>query len=373
MNRETMRRDATLAAVLGLFGVVTLPSINQMDDVDRAVGWPAFVLVLIAAGALAGRRWRPIPVLVVVTVATASYLTIGYPYGIIMVCFGIAIYSAARHEPLAVAAGWSAAALAASLVHLFTNEAALDGLVGVVPAAAWVAIPFTIGTARRMVAEAGERERAESDKRLVDEERLRLAHEVHDVVGHGLAAIQMQADIALHVRQTNPAQVDVALEAISKASAEALEELRATLTGIRSDTPAPRAPTPGLARLDALCERVRSAGVAVDVHISGERRAVPAAVDVAAYRILQESLTNVVKHSAHPRAEIAVEHRARDIVLRVTNQDLDPEGHAEGFGISGMRNRVAHLGGQLTAGPGPKPGTFEVRAVLPATPDRVTS
>nr|WP_245354251.1 histidine kinase [Brachybacterium sacelli] len=242
-------------------------------------------------------------------------------------------------------------------------------MVGLVPAAAWVALPFSIGLARHLAADARSRARADADERLVQAERLRIAQEVHDVVGHGLAAIQMQADIALHVRDTRPGQSEEALRAISAASAEALDELRSTLSSIRPDgtdaSQDPVAPTPGIARIGALCERVRTAGVAVDLEIDPAAGPLPPAADVAVYRIVQESLTNVVKHSAHPRAEVRIRQESEAVEVTVTNQDLHPAGHEPGFGISGMRHRAARLGGTLTAGAGPEPHTFHVHAVLP--------
>jgi signal transduction histidine kinase len=199
----------------------------------------------------------------------------------------------------------------------------------------------------------------------VDAERLRLAQDVHDVVGHGLAAIQMQADIALHLRQSKPAQAQVALEAISRASSDALAELRTTLAAISPDGSGPdsaRAPAPGLARVDDLRRRVEDAGVTVEVTVRGKPRPLPAAVDLAAFRILQESLTNVVKHSPHPRASVEISYRPAEVVLAVANQDL-AGAHTDGFGIAGMRRRAAHLGGELTARRAE--GRFEVRASIP--------
>ena len=361
------RTDVALAGGLAVLGLVTLPFLSAWTPEAVPANLTAALLVLTAAGVLVVRRSHPVPVLAVTAAATATYLAIGYPYGPIWFSFAVAVYSIARHRPLSRAVGWSLAALLASLVHLFTNDLALDGFAGVIPASAWVAIPFTIGASLRLVAEARVRERAEADRRLVEGERLRLAQEVHDVIGHGLAAIQMQADIALHVRHTRPRQADEALAAISAASAEALEELRATLASIRptADTGGSRTPTPGLARLADLCDGVRSAGVEVEVEQTGARRALPAAVDLAAYRIVQECLTNVVKHSGHPRAVVRLAYRAESIVLTVTNQSLTPASHAEGFGIAGMRRRAAQLGGALSAGPGPDPHTFRVHAIIP--------
>jgi signal transduction histidine kinase len=365
--RRVLTADAGLAAALVLVCLVTVPFIDDFRTVDEPVDALAVALIVVAGSAIAGRRRWPVPALAVTTVATSAYLVLSYPYGLILMAVAIAVYSVARRTPLLPALLWCAVALAVLLLHLFTNPAALDGPAGLLPGSAWVAIPFTIGVARRLVAEAGARERAESERRLVDGERLRLAQEVHDVVGHGLAAIQMQADIALHLKDSSPGQAHVALAAISRASSDALAELRATLAAISPDGSDPgetRAPAPGLARVDDLRRRVEDAGVAVDMTVRGRPRPLPAAVDLAAYRILQESLTNVVKHSPHPRAAVEIAYRPGEVALAVANQDLAGGAHTEGFGIAGMRRRAAHLGGDLTAGPA-GPGEFAVRATIP--------
>jgi len=361
-------RDAAVPVLLVTAGLVALPFVNERSTLDRPTDVLAGSLV-VAAGAVTGlrRRW-PVPTMIAAAVATAVYLTLGYPYGPILLSLAFCVYAVGRHRDLVRAAAWSSLALAVLLVHLLTHAAALPGVSGLVPVSGWVIIPLTVGAARRLVAQAQARERAEAQRRIVDAERLRLAQEVHDVVGHGLAAIQMQADIALHLRDRKPEQAQEALAAISAASAEALGELRATLAAITPDdgrAAGSRAPTPGLARVADLCARVRAAGVAVDLTVDGTPGPLPAAADVVAYRVLQEAFTNVVKHSAHPRAQVTICHRPRCVELRVTNQALDA-GHVDGFGITGMRRRVEQIGGTLSAGPGGHDaGTFAVHAVIP--------
>lgn len=364
-----MNRLAEVGVAVGLLvaGLVTLPFVVEMNDDYTRPDWLAVTLIMVAASATAFRRRWPVPTLVAATVATSAYLVLGYPYGPVLATVAVSVYSVARRLPLAPAAIAAGGALLVLLVHVFTNPQALAGAAGLIPGTAWVAIPFTLGVARRMVQEAVAREREESERRLVDAERLRLAQEVHDVVGHGLAAIQMQADIALHLQRTRPGQAHVALEAISRASSDALAELRATLAAISPSGAGPddgRAPAPGLARVDELRRRVQDAGVTVEVAVYGPPRALPAAADLAAYRILQESLTNVVKHSPHPMATVEIAYRADAVTVTVANQDLSAGDHVEGFGIAGMRRRASHLGGTLTAGPG-RPGVFEVRATIP--------
>jgi signal transduction histidine kinase len=363
----TRLRSAVLPLLLIAAGLVTLPLIDRIPVPHRPVDAPAAAFV-VAAGALTALRHRWPVVTVLATAATTSaYLLAGYPFGPILLAFAAGVYTLARERPLRPALAWSAVALALLVPHTFTDE---QGAGSLIPATAWVVVPATLGVARRMVAEAQSRERAEAERRIVDAERLRLAQEVHDVVGHGLAAIQMQAEIALHLRATRPAQADAALTAISAASAEALAELRATLAAITPEgSPGvagdDRAPTPGLARVPRLCDRVRESGVTVDLTVAGRESPLPAAADVVAYRVLQEALTNVVKHSAHPRAAITIGHQPDRVELTISNQALDPD-HAEGLGITGMRRRVEHLGGTLTVRHDPAgAGTFTVAATIP--------
>ncbi|GIE94504.1 sensor histidine kinase [Paractinoplanes rishiriensis] len=359
----TRLRSAVLPLLLIAVGLVTLPLIDRMPVPHRPVGALAAAFV-VAAGALTALRHRwPVVTVLATAAITSAYLLAGYPFGPILLAFAAGVYTLARERPLRPALAWSAVALAVLVPHTFTDELGFGSLI---PATAWVVVPATLGVARRMVAEAQSRERAEAERRIVDAERLRLAQEVHDVVGHGLAAIQMQAEIALHLRATRPAQADAALTAISSASAEALAELRATLAAIAPDqAPEDRAPTPGLARVPRLCDRVRASGVTVDLTVAGRERPLPAAADVVAYRVLQESLTNVVKHSAHPRAAITIGHQSDRVELTVSNQALDAD-HVEGLGITGMRRRVEHLGGTLTVRHDPGgAGTFTVAATIP--------
>ncbi|GAB2463906.1 sensor histidine kinase [Promicromonospora xylanilytica] len=357
--------DVGVTAVLTALTLVALPFLDGSSGV-RPVDALAYALAITAAfGTLFRTRW-PVAALGVVTAATITYLLLAYPYGPVMVCLVVAVYSLARNRPLRPALLYAAATLALLLIHVFTHPAALGMPVGLVPASAIVAVPFSIGVARRTWHEARAAERRAAEQRARDDERLRLAHEVHDVVGHGLAAIQMQADIALHL--AGPDDAATALEAISKAANEALTELRTTLAQIRPDTdPAgvsERAPTAGLANLEVLAQRVRSAGVAVDLWVSGTPLPLSDAVDLAAYRVLQESLTNVVKHGSGSAAHVEVTYERDAVRLCVRNPRDAAGGFVAGFGIAGMRRRVESLGGQLDAGPGDE--SFEVRAVLPA-------
>ncbi|MEV4343088.1 sensor histidine kinase [Actinoplanes sp. NPDC049596] len=356
MSRIQRLRDVAVPVALLVIGLVTLPLLHGFSGSFTPIGPLAAALVVIAATVTALRRRWPGPALIAAAAATSAYLISGYPYGPILISFGVGVYSVARLLPLRPAVLWSSAALAIMLVHTVTGPL---GLAGLAPGAAWVIVPFTVGAARRLVVEAQVRERAATERRIADAERLRLSQEVHDVVGHGLAAIQMQADIALHLRDTRPEMAHEALTAISAASYEALEELRATLAGVP--------PSPGLSGVEELCARIRTAGVSVTLTVSGAPAPLSPAADVAAYRVLQESLTNVVKHASERRATVTIHHTPEAVDLHVTNPAL-PVPHHDGFGLTGMRRRVAQLGGHLTAAPSP-PGTFTVHATLPSGAD----
>jgi signal transduction histidine kinase len=193
-----------------------------------------------------------------------------------------------------------------------------------------------------------------------------MAQELHDGVGHGLAVIAVQAGAALHVLDTDPVKARESLEAIRATSKESLEALRAELAHMSGD-PGARRPAPGLDDLDALLDRVRSGGLIVDR--TGAVDGLTEPVSRAAYAVVQESLTNVLRHADATRAIVSFERRAEDLIVTVRddgNGGTPDSGQDGGMGISGMRARVEALGGSLDAGPGPS--GFRVRAVIPGQP-----
>jgi signal transduction histidine kinase len=214
--------------------------------------------------------------------------------------------------------------------------------------------------------------REQERRRYAYEERLRIARDVHDVVGHSLAVITMQAGVALHLldkerpAQARPDRVAESLEAIKKTSREALAELRTTLEVFRSDPEEPRSPSPGLARLDALLDRLRAAGRDVTLirEEANDLHVVPAAVDQAAFRIIQESLTNVVRHAGTARATIAVSREAGMLTVAVSDDGPATSVPPDGNGIRGMRERARAVGGTLGVSVG-EPSGLLVRADLP--------
>ncbi len=356
--------DGLLALVMLALGLIGTAPAGRNQGIPTITGW-AYALVVTAAVALAARRLLPVTVLAITTVAVCLYLLGGHPFGPILLSLAIAVYTVAAHHPLR-----RAAIAAGGALTLLVISGLLGGGLGmeaVAPQVAWVAGPLAIGVTVRVGREQVLQNRRDEARRQADAERLRVAQEVHDVVGHGLAAIMMQADIALHVLPKQPGQAEAALTAISRTSRESLDELRATLGAVRrGDDVDDRSPAPGLARLDALVDRTRAVGVPVAVEVAGPLTSLPAAVDLTAYRIVQESLTNVLRHAGTATASVRLAVTDDDLTVSVS--DTGRGGPArparDGHGLAGMRERVSALGGSLTAGPGPE-GGFTVTASLP--------
>jgi signal transduction histidine kinase len=371
LGRRALAFDSALALVLAAAGTANAAMADAWATaVTRPMDGIGYALVAGTGIVLVARRRWPLATLAAVTAMTSAYLIVAYPYSLILLSFAVAVYTVARYCPLRVALIAAAVAWCVLLTHLLTNAAALSGLVGLAPATAWVAVPFAIGATRRMSAESAARARTEVLRQHADDERLRVAQEVHDIAGHGLAAIKMQADIALHVIDKRPEQTRTALDVISRTSSDALAELRATLAVVRrTAVDDARAPASTVARIDEVRRRMAHAGLQVQVDIVGEPRALPAAVDLAGYRIVQESLTNVLRHSDVRTAIVAVGYEDDALCIAVTNPaPIGPVGGGDGLGIAGMRRRVALLGGQFSAG-ATADGRFEVRAVLPTGGD----
>ncbi|MDD7941018.1 sensor histidine kinase [Actinomycetospora lutea] len=205
--------------------------------------------------------------------------------------------------------------------------------------------------------------REERGRRLIAEERLRIARELHDVVGHSMATISVQAGVGLHVLEQRPGQAGEALAAIKGICDTGLADVKAVLAALRTsdDVEQPA----GLDRLASLLETVEGAGLQIELDVDRDRPALPVPVDLAAYRIVQEALTNVIRHADARTVWLAVEHQPSRLVVRVRDDGTaTPPTDGDGQGIDGMRERARALAGTLTAGPRPD-GGFEVRAELP--------
>ncbi len=221
--------------------------------------------------------------------------------------------------------------------------------------------------------ERAERDREEEARRAVTEERLRIARELHDVIAHSMSVIAVQSAVGNHVIDSQPGEARQALAAIEATSRSALTEMRRLLGVLRQDGE-PRGsltPAPGLADLASLAGQVQDAGLKVWINVDGQRGEIPPGIDLSAYRIIQEALTNVIKHGAASAADVRITYRPDSVTVEVTDQSAGtppakvpaPRGDS-GHGIIGMRERVAVFGGEFSAGPGPD-GSFLVRACFP--------
>jgi signal transduction histidine kinase len=374
--------DVLLAAGLAAFGVYGTLGAGANQPGSRPPGMLGWGLLLVASAAVAFRRRHPTAVLAVTAAATAGWLAARHPYGPVFLPLCVAVYTAAAAAPRR-----RFPALAGGVGGLLVVLVTLGVLDGDAPAAdqlpplllafgALLGVPLWAGWA------AGVRARrvAQEARLRADEERLRAARELHDVVSHSIAMINFRAGVALHVLDRRPEEARAALEAIRQGSAGAMQELRAALGILRDPGGGPaRAPAPGLGQLAELVAGVAGAGRTVELVVEGDPGELPPAVDLAAYRVVQESLTNVVKHAGPAAAAVRVAYEPGWVVVEVTNDgkesafgrrstDSDPQtrgsGRSGGSGIAGLRERVAAAGGELDAGPRPG-GGFQVRARLP--------
>ncbi|MFD0313346.1 sensor histidine kinase [Streptomyces flavalbus] len=338
----------------------------------------ARVLLVIAAGLLLWRGRYPVAVLFGTATATATYLGAGYPYGPVFLTVAVACFSAVvaghrRAAWAAVGALWAAHVLVAHWLYRWLppsgDAAASWGQEAVV--LAWVAAIMAgaeLARARREQWARERAERAQAARRRADEERLRIARELHDVLAHSISVINVQAGVGLALLDSDPEQARTALTTIKSASKEALGEVRQVLDNLRAPGEAPRAPAPGLDRLPELVAQAASAGLTVEVE--GEPPRLPPGTDLAAFRIVQEALTNVVRHSGSRHARVRLDRAggAGGGALRLCVDDDGPATGADaggsGNGLAGMRERAAALGGTIEAGPRPE-GGFRVLAVLP--------
>jgi signal transduction histidine kinase len=351
-------------------GITSLAARNQPEarDID---GWAVALLLGSAASLLL--RWRsPAWCLVLAATATVTYWIADYPHGPVFLALLFAFVNAVLRGRRRVAWG----TLAAGYIAIAWVEPAFgDGPWPSWPLAggllAWV---LALGAATELVrsrleraAEAA-RTRAEEARRQASDERLRIAQELHDVLAHNISLINVQAGVALHLLDDQPEQARPALTAIRDASKDALGELRSVLDILRAGESAPRAPTTGLRDLDALVERARGTGLTVHVDAPGGTDGLAPGVDLAAFRIVQESITNVVRHAGAHEATVRLRRDGGDLLIQIDDDGRPrPDGGGSdggGRGIAGMRERARALGGSLEAGPRPGRG-FRVRARLP--------
>lgn len=372
----------------------------------RVVHGPRFDVPTVGMGAVtamatlpvAVRRLAPLPVFLAVAVAVAILTAVGRDPLVCDVMLGMAAYTAALRLPRPAAAIALVAAETAIGAGLLTAAATAHGqqvyVHSMLAAAAMWFVGAGVRERRRYQAGLAEQEaqrreaEAERNRHALAEERLRIARELHDVLAHSLSVVTMQAGIGRRLGAARPAEALRALSAVEEASRGSLDELRRLLCLLRSDdqpaaggtVPGPAAelaPAPGLGDLDALAALVRQAGTPVLVDVTGDVTAVPPAAALTAYRIVQEALTNVVRHAPGAEAAVQVGIGPAGVRIQVTDTGRNRPGDATawttslasrggmpGHGITGMRERAALFEGTLEAGPLPG-GGFRVAATLP--------
>ncbi|HZX56026.1 MAG TPA: sensor histidine kinase, partial [Ilumatobacteraceae bacterium] len=356
----TIPRRAVLLSALGIavFQVIGTfgASSNQPDR--KSVDALAIVLVLVGPVVLAVRDRWPLLAVAVSIIAADIYIALGYPFGPIFVSIVVALFAAVlagrrRAATVLVAAGFLGF-VGASVADPRTDGVALVRLALV---AGWVTLMLAIAElvrVRRTQAAERHRAAAEEERRREDAQRLLLAQELHDVLAHNISMINVQASVALHLLDDRPEQARPALVNIKAASHDALRELRSALDVLRHGDDAPRAPAPTLADLDGLVDSVRAGGLDIHLQIDGPVQQLPSAVELAAYRIVQEALTNITRHARAHDVSVHVEYDD-GVTIEVLDDGVggSPNG---GNGIVGMRERAIALGGSVTAGPRPGGG-----------------
>ncbi|MFI7492741.1 histidine kinase [Micromonospora echinaurantiaca] len=393
-------QDVALALFVTVMQVQGTVAKVAMEGAPRPLtdfGHLGYVLLTVSGLAVALRRRWPVPVFVTTAVASLAYYSVDFPdgpgwLGLFVALYTLTAYGDGRRSVVIAGAG-------IAVLATWWLVAAAD----IEPRAAIGWVFFRIGASvmsaalgesvrsRRVIAaeaqqraELAERTREEEARARVDAERLRIAREVHDTVAHAIAIINVQSGVSAHVLDKRPDVAREALHTIEQTSSRALREMRAILGVLRDDNDG-RLPYPGLEQIDELTAKARDAGLDIKLEQSSAAAPLPSAVGSAAYRILQESITNVIRHVGPTRVTVALNPGADALEIRVTDEGRRaahgpamphlPAQHPTttgssdkpGRGILGMRERCQLLGGELDAKPTPG-GGFEVTARLPLAP-----
>lgn len=365
--------DVAIAAFLGVASVsATIARIPPNDE-----GEPLRIIVgSLMALPLAVRSRRPVPVLAAVTGTSMLTVALGWvhPHAalvpdllLVFALYPVAVTAETRRAVAALVL--SASGISAAVLFAVAQEQQPDWGRSLPMLATQMVIPIAVWVMGRAVRARREYEARAVQQVLIDE-RLRIARDLHDGVAHSLSLITVQASVALHVADERPEETRSALTVIEATSREAARELRRMLGLLRAvdedpQTAAQLQPAPTADRLAELADHAATAGVQVDLRIGEGLDTVPATIGLAIYRIVQESLTNVIKHAAPARCVVRVERTGDALEIEVTDDGRRaPTGHPPGHGLIGMRERVAVYGGEFTAGPLPGHG-FRVHAMLP--------
>ncbi|GAA4800248.1 sensor histidine kinase [Streptomyces ziwulingensis] len=388
--RRASRSQLVLLDALAAVGYLAVLGIGRVARTPAAVPeavvlppWGTLLLVAVTGLPLAVRRLAPVPVLAVVLTGTVTSVLLDQvrdPF----VAVALALYTVAVTGPERRWTPWCAAGVLglSALVGTELSSAPywwLDGPGLVLFGWAAVGGAWAVGRGVRERRAAAALHAEHLARHAVDEERLHIARELHDVVAHSMGVIAVRAAVANHVAETRPQEAREALRVIEGTSRAALTEMRRMLGVLRADTdaPGPLLPPPGLTRLPELAQAARTAGVDVDLEVR-DAGDLPEGVELSVYRIVQEALTNVIKHAGPARCTVRVTTDGRGTCRREVRMEVTDDGAGSpppggapgrdgGHGLIGMRERAALYGGTLTAGPGPS-GGYRVRACLPYQP-----
>jgi signal transduction histidine kinase len=369
--------DVAVAVLVGVAQLLLTTGAAQGQTDRQPLDLLAYLLLAAGPAALLWRWRSPTWVLVAVMASNVLYFGLGYPYGPAWLSLIVALWTAVtggarRAAWIITFAGLAAYFTLAALLDR-VEPATLASIAAHTSSLLLVLAVAEVAMAGRQRRLAAERSRAEEARRRAGEERMRIARELHDVLAHNISLINVQAGVALHLMDEQPGQSRTALQAIKQASNDALGELRSVLDVLRQgDEAEPRSPASGLAQLDRLVAGAEATGLEVRTRVEGIPRPLPAGTDLAAYRIVQESLTNVTRHAGpDANATVRIAYGAAELTVEVMDngKGLEPPSAAAtqlrpGRGLVGMRERVAALGGELTAAARPG-GGFRVEARLP--------
>ncbi|NNN29561.1 sensor histidine kinase [Streptomyces sp. S3(2020)] len=382
-----LRHTATdILLVLGLVGCVslgatiTIPGLSQPEE-----DWPAVALAAVSCLVQLRARRYPRAALVVCAGCTVATVALGFVLTpLLLAPLMISLFWLATGTDARTSCAWGAATIAVVVTTSVADQPTTDMIVlRTVGPVLWLMLPLVGGSRNRLRraylesvharAAYAEHTREEEARLRVAEERLRIARELHDVVAHHMAVANAQAGTARHLAPTHPEQAMKLLDELTATTSSALLELRATVGVLRQigdDCDADSLePAPGLDRLPELIATCESAGVEVTVVTEGEPRPLSPGVDLTAYRIIQEALTNVTKHGAGTGASVRLTYSDSRVLISVTNEAVATTSSVPGggYGLMGMRERAHSIGGDLHAGPRPE-GGFEVATALPLHP-----
>ena len=364
------QHDRRLDPVTGLLGALALVTVTPLAIDPDALAPVSYPLAALAGLGFVVRRHAPLVTLAVAIAATSAFVLANDDGGPIFVAAPVALVNLAALRP--ETRRWFPWALASTVVLSVATIIAIGLAFHELPIALLLLAAPKIAADRSRAHLLRESAVEQQGARRVAEERLRIAREVHDVVGHGLATIALRAGVADRVMTKDPGEAQEALRAIRRISTEALDDLGALLGVLRSgadgDGAGERAPVPDLEQVPRLVAGLRDAGMAVDLELVGDEDPVPEVVGAAAYRIVQEALTNVARHAgAGARARVRLVRHRRSVTVEVADDGAGAgQAVTEGRGLTGMRERAAALGGSFDAG-GVRGGGFRVVARLPVT------